>query len=555
MKQRDLIRQGSDILGLDPRLAAKRFDELDLSRRIELVLAMPPDRRRLDLILLSARPALLVRALPPEDFILTVKEIGEADSGELFELSSDEQTTYLSDLELFVRGGIDLGRLAYLNETFFRCSRERMLRWIKSLDFEVLVLMFERTLLPIDKESIESLSDRLAARVTTPDGYHYLLVKLGADFELVKKLADFIYIEDQELFMALIGNMGTTPPAEVEQQATHWRDARLADRGWPDLESAAQIYRPRRPEQTGQVRLPAGVENPPRFALQPGLWGSLLDGGLNAVEDPASQAGQLANLINRVVIADGLLPTELDALRLAGERVKGYMEIGLAVLGARDAESAGRTMAQIPLLHVFQVAWESLCKRAARARELRGKVPAKMLELLDEPLADVLAQTAARRPLFLPEAELVAREYRDLGELSQTDSRLDLAEALLSTAAALDLDVDRLPDPFPPGAQPESPQALKLSCWLLTVFARERMDLGDRHQPFPRASLAQLFESLPGAGSALERELGAWAGKHLIEPPAGLGAMLAKLQKLAVELLGHDAAALDPRFVEGLWIA
>ena len=37
MKRSDLISQGSEILTLEPQLAAQRFDELELSRRIELM--------------------------------------------------------------------------------------------------------------------------------------------------------------------------------------------------------------------------------------------------------------------------------------------------------------------------------------------------------------------------------------------------------------------------------------------------------------------------------------------------------------------------------------
>jgi hypothetical protein len=555
MKRQDLLQLGSQIVGLDPQQAGRQIDSLDLSERVELVLALPADRRRLDLILLSAKPDQLVQALPPEDFILTLKGIGEADSVELIELSSDEQTTYLADLELYVRRGIDLGHLAYLNELFFKCSRERMLRWLRTLDFEILVLLFERTLLPVDKEALDSLPDRLAERVMTPDGYHYMIVKLGADFKLVKKLVDFIYIEDQELFFALMGNIGTTPTAETEQQTFRWRNGRLADRGWPNLEAALELYRPRDPAQIKRSALPSGPENPPRYTLQAGSWGSLLNAGLDTIENPSPQAGQLANLVNRVAIGDGLLPSDPETLRFAAERVKGYLEIGLALLGARDNEAAGRLISDIPLLHIFQVAWEAISRRAARARELLAKTPPGMLSLVDEPYREVLPLTAARRPLFIPAGELVAGEYRSLADLIQTDERLDFISAQLRLAAALGLDVARLPDPFPEGSHPESYEALSLSTWLLTVFARDRMRLGEPHLPFPIGSLEQLFKSLPHDAPKLEQELGRWAGPYSERIPAGLGALLAKLCDLIKELLVHDPTTLDPRFIEGLWIS
>ncbi len=74
------LEQAQQLLALDPQQAATSFDKLSLSDRLELVLAVPPGPKRQDLILRSNYARELTEALTPEDFVVTVKAIGERDS-------------------------------------------------------------------------------------------------------------------------------------------------------------------------------------------------------------------------------------------------------------------------------------------------------------------------------------------------------------------------------------------------------------------------------------------------------------------------------------------
>ena len=548
--------QALEIFKLEPRQAAERLDALPVEQRVDLVLSLPTGKQRMDLILMSSRPEELTRAIPPEDLVLGIKDLGDTDAVPLLEMASNRQVNYLFDLELWIREGMDLGRLLHWIEILFECGKPRVLSWIRSVDFELLVLLFERTVLLLEPEELENLPERLNDRIYTPDNTHYLLVKLGADYGLLKQFLDLMFAEDPDLFFALTGNLGTTPPAEVEELAYRWRTGRLADRGWPDLDEAQELYQPAEPDQVRpRDRMPFGIADPPRFPLERRYTGRLLQAGIERLEPGprALVAGQLANLINRVIIADGMSPGEAESLKAASDRVRGRLEIGLFLLGAGDPETAARLLNTVPLVDVAKVAQGAISKRAQRARKIMSSRSAYLLDWLPQPLPDCLKALLAARPLFVPLEEMLPREFADAADLDMLDKDLDLIEAAFVLGDALGLKRGALK--MVPGCIPESPEGLTFYTLLLTGFARKAVGLQSGVEPLPARNLKELFERLPRERDALYRKLRDWAGSLADPPPAGLDRLTAALAHLAwQEILVHQPGELDARFIEGLWL-
>jgi hypothetical protein len=554
----ELKEKALAILRLDSEQAAASIDALPEDRQVDLVLSLPNGKQRMDLVLASSRPEELTRAIPPEDLVLSIKDIGDADAVPLLEMASDRQLTYLFDLELWIREGIDLGRLLHWLEILFECGKPRVLRWLRSVDFELLVLLFERTLLLLEPDELENLPDRLSGRLYTPDNNHYLLIKLGADYNLLRQFLDLMFAEDPDLFFALTGNLGTNPPAELEELAYRWRTGRLADRGWPDLDEALQLYQP---AEADQVRprdlLPQGFEQPPRFPLQRRYTGKLLQAGVEKIE--AKQRGrvavQLANLINRVIISDGMTPGEAESLERAGDRVKGRLEIGLTLLGATQAETSARLLAGVPLVDVFRVAQGAINRRVQRARQIITSPAAGLLDSLPAPLPDCVKALLASRPLFISFEEMLPREFADPADLDMLDKDLDLFEAAFALGGALGLKRSLSAADFPEGSHPESPQGLSFYALLLTGFARNLLRLETRTEPLPFEFLPRLFDQLPRERNALYQKIRDWAGAWFDAPPAGLDRLTAGLAHLMLQqILVHRPEDLDPRFQEGLWL-
>jgi hypothetical protein len=413
-------------------------------------------------------------------------------------------------------------------------------------------------LLLLEREELENLPDRLSSRIFSPDNTHYLLVKLGADYDLLKNCMDLMFANDQDLFFALMGNLGTIPPAEVEELAYRWRTGRLADRGWPDLDEALQMYQPAEPDQIRHPDpLPVGFSNPPRFPLERRYTGRLLQAGIEELEeDPKNLvASQLANLINRVIISDGMIPGEAESLKQASERVKGCLEIGLTRLGANQADASARLLAGVPLVDVFRVAQGAIMKRVQRARAMMAKKSAGLLDSLPAPLSDCLRALLASRPLFVSFEEMLPREFAGPDDLAMLDQDLDLIEAALVLGDALGLARSALAKSFPQGSHPESPEGLTFYTLLLTGFARQLVGLETRAEPLPLELLPRLFDQLPRERNALYQKIRDWAAGLVDASPSGLDRLVAGLAQLAwQEILVHEPQKLDPRFVEGLWL-
>lgn len=558
MKELNSLPTARDLLKMDSADAGQAMRAMTIEQQREQVLSLSPGRRRQDLILLSDQPETLTRSLAPEDFALTIKEIGEPDALAMIEMSSDAQLTNLLDLDIWVGADLDLGQVDHWLIMLMECGSERVMRWINRTDFELLVLVFERWCVMVDREAIDTLPDSVAARVVSPDNYHFFLVKIGADLTHMRDLIDLLWAEDQKRLLAIVGNLGTTPPAELEELALRWRSARLADRGWPDLELALGIYNARviDPDQT-PARQPAGIDQPPHYPLQQVFAGRLFPAGLAAVDgqsDRENLAGQVANLINRIIVADGLPAADPKSLELAGKTIAGRLEIGLNEAGVQDARQAAQALRSLPLLHLAQAAHSAILKRRTRAVGLLETDAGDLLSLENDVIRDRLTALLRKRPLFIAEAGELAREFGGPEDLRILDRNLDRFEAALQLAEPLGLASEVLPDPLPAGSSPNSLEGLSLDMLLLTAFARHKLGLPKLLAPLPGDRLTDLFAALPKNVHGLSDELLTWARGITAAELPGLEGLAHDLATLAADVLVHKAGELDPRYQASFWL-
>jgi hypothetical protein len=554
----ELARHGEELLRMPLPEAARALDRLTLSERVELVLALPPGPKRQELILRSSNPAELARELPVEDFVLTLKTIGYGDALPLIALSSAEQLGHALDLDLWRLEGVDLGRFQEWLRLLGASHPERLDRYLDEGEFELLALMAERWLSTVDREALPDLPDDQAARVVTPDNYHVFVVHPGADLDVIRDLVERLYRHDREKFFALWGNLGTNPPAEIEERARRFRDGRLADRGWPELEEAEEFYRPLKPAEARRGRnIPRGVENPPRFALAvPG--GPLWNDALSRVEDEALRgrlASQAANLVNRVLVADGRLAAEMAETRYAFERVLGRLEIGLSLLGARDGAEARRWIESVPLIDLCRVAQDAILQRARRARGLLEPPPGHWVPHLPHPMPELLSNLATPRPRLVDPDTLLPREFGSIADFDPLDAALDRCQTLLHLAGALG-GPQRLPRPFPPGSIPPGPEGLEIPTLLATAFVRQRLRLPPEPAPVPFSAAPRIRQALPGNMRDLAEEISKFLVK-LGGARNGDGDALAEwlAANLWEDVVSRRPEELDERFCPCLWWA
>ena len=557
--QMQLRGDAREILKLDSAEATRRMQSLSSDEQLQLVLSLEPGPRRQDLILRSDRPELLTRSMPEEDFTMTVKQIGDQDSLPLVEMSSNEQLAYLLDLDMWVKTDLDMQQVEHWLEIILECGPKRFLRWTDNADFELLVLLFERWCVLVDKEAILDLPDSVANRVISPDNYHHFLVKIGADMTLMRKITDLLFHEDKERFLAITGNLGTTPPAELEELVYRWRTARLADRGWPDEEEAAAFYQVLSADRIpSNTRLPTPAYQVPRFPLQQWWRGPLFPKALELTDDPDLQdklALQVANLINRVIITDGLIAGDTQSMDEAAKIVSGRLEVGLVELGATDARSAKQIISKTPLIFVVQVANDAIMKRRTRAIALSKASTGGLLEYMQAPVPEQLQLLSRIRPVVLDEDGLLPRPIQSMSDLVALDSVMDLIEAALLLAQKLKIHSKKIRGQFSPGTYPSSAQELTLQAILATCFVRAFLGMDAEPAPVPMDDLRHLAQKLPEDSTSIIKELESWTTSLGQKRHPGLSRLLDQLARnLSQWLIRLGKTDVDPRYMKGLWV-
>ncbi|RME27149.1 MAG: hypothetical protein D6806_05080 [Deltaproteobacteria bacterium] len=279
----------------------------------------------------------------------------------------------------------------------------------------------------------------------------------------------------------------------------------------------------------------------------------MLERAMNLAGDPARIASQIANLVNRLVVVQGLPPAEPESVRAAAEQLSSRLELALEISSATTAAEAAGLLERYPLLHLLQVANHEVDARARRARKLATD-SARLGGLLDDPLPDVLDALKPIWPLFYSAEKLQPEQFRTTRQLEITDAQLDLIEAYIRFGEAAGISERNLPRKMPPASFPPDKPSLNCSVLLATLFARSRLALPAVLEPLPIESLGTLLDSLPESPPELKRLIEQWL-EELVHPvPAATGRIASVLTRLLWGYLEVPFDRFDPRFVEGLWL-
>ncbi|RMF76809.1 MAG: hypothetical protein D6738_00555 [Acidobacteria bacterium] len=542
------------------------------------ILALPPERRAAA-ILASADAAALIRSLGPQDFYLSLVEADPDDALALLAAARREQVDLVFDLDGWDGDEPAVERLGRWLGLLHQANPEQLVSWLLEADEPTVVLVLSRLIhvYKLDESSDPGFWPPEDREVPSLDGVYFLEPRdeapeaafpaLWSAFALLRERA-------RQAYEALLEQVLWVIPAEQQEEAWERREARLAERGFPPLEEALEVWAPGHLEQAGvraaiRERLaalprPAGAADapphdpPPLPAPLPPGEGALLAEGAGLLDERrrAAIAHALVRLGNRFAVASrdplGDPETHAAGLRTALSMVL----LALDELGAADAGAAARALANIPTFELCRIGVGAVRERVARAHRLASgwlaRVPHGRARL-EVDLDEILAGLLAPRP-GLPESGAL-RPPRARADLERVDRALDVIEDLgrfvtgtLGLAGA-DRDLPEL-DPLP--ARRERPDECLWSEIALTALARRA--LGDPLRPAPltreqgRAALAALL----GDGAPPRR-----ATPRLFELAREAGLGEAATRHLA-DRLEHDAGDLSPaalpdtRFVRAL---
>jgi len=520
-------------------------------------LARARGKKRLDVILDSRDPSRLVRELPAEDLFLAIHDIGLADAAPLVRLATPEQFRAFVDLDAWKENELDTHQMLL----WLRLARgeedEDYRAKLAALDMEVVELLLRSIVQIFDLEEEGEPGDEVEGTIErTPEGRFMLVYPSeGAEYAAARRVIGDLYAEDPFRAGRLLYAVRWELTSELTESALRWRDARLADLGFPSLEEAVGLYA----KVDLHAPLPppgAPLEEPPGFFLAALESGSLFDRAAGLLPDEKRDELQLhlVGLVNAAMVADRVDPAEVDEVREHARMVRDTLALGLAHLAGDDAGAASAHLAGAALKRIFQIGFTRTLELQWRAQRLVRALPLRLPGaesfLPEPPDGEALAAVLRRRPRYADGLEV--RPFATLADLDRISAALDRVEALGNRLAELGLDPARAAAMVVASWGDAGLARVRFGELLLTAAARAAAGL-----PSAFGAEALPASALAAAAKAAFRDDGtvqpAFRDAALASAGAELrGAAESALDRLETELgpqvIAEGTDALDPRF-------
>ena len=549
-------------------LTKEQFSPLPLPEQLDH-LARVDAKTRQELILSARHSVALTRALSAEMLLYTLKEVGLADSVELLALAAPEQVRDMIDLDCWRKDHLDDRRMLSWLMLLDEAGSGKLAEWFLHADNELLVFLVKGHLEVVRKADIEDDLGFDQTRYFTFDD-QYLLRFLGEEEPILQLLLERLRVLDYDCYKNVLENSLFDLESVLEETALRWRNARLADRGYPSYDDAQELFRFRPPELVSLDRYRRAARSPLRFAhdeelIPPNHALSLLEVSDSFLVRALSvlPAGdfelvsqELAYLTNQVVIAEACDPGELAEVRRCVELTHDYLNIGLAYIAQSEEAVASRLLHECTLRPFFQVGVNLIARLQQGLKQievhLRQSGIPHWVAYLDSPFQETCLGVQ-RRPVrfflgLVTPGEILYQRFRTLSEVQQVETVLAQVPRWFAAMQHWGL--------LPEGRATEG---ITLEALWNTAFARWVVEERTAVRPLSRAELVVLQERLRRKHIEEESATFVAVGSHhcqwTSEEEEAILALAAHAREKLREALAVDATTADLRFIEGLLIA
>jgi hypothetical protein len=536
-----------------PDTRQEEFLNLPFQEKLEFLYGLPARQKR-DLILSAPEAERLVQSFAPETLFYTLKEIGVADAGDLLSLAVPEQIRWLFDLDCWDKDRPNLARMREWIEAISEAGRIRMAEGLMGLDLELVSLLLRQYIrvhrLADPQDSPDAPSDRFVQF-----DEHYLIEFIRHD-PIHAHILEFLeetFERDYNYFTGLMDEIYWGVEAELEEQAYQFRSARLADRGFPDYFDAQSVFAYLNPQHFHEIRAqyPPPIRDslddievlPPEMAPAPAdLENSLFNAALTAgfaAQGMRQLRSEMAMVSNQVLVARSVDFGDLDAVRVAVEMIRNYMNLGLEHLAGGDLKAAIEHLRDTHLQQLFRLGVSLTIDLRKRTETVVAKFGlasdrAREISYLDSPFREAIAGFMQRQPQFYSGLDrggsVVMREFRSMRDLHLGYAMLEQIDAVPELfKALLKLDIAA------PGFRAQiAGYDIRLSQILLTALVREMLDERLAIEPIEANRLDQARAAIMTAGA----------------PPARLGdAFRRRVEETMQVRLGESARRRSSDFV------
>ncbi len=516
-------------------------------------------RQKTRLLLDAVNGAELMAQLSTQEVYLLVMERGPEFLPELLGMASPEQWTGLIDLDCWQGDRFDAEKARRWLEILLENDDQTIVAILQRINFEQLILICKSEMEIVSgPESIEDDDKRVEA--VKRDGGYQINYRSSKSAKLFESLLEHLHASDPQFFLYLLEAIRAETMSLIEESVYQQRAARMLDMGIPDPLTARKVYAWLDPERFRQQAPTKHVPGEfagcaPGFLLtlsRPGgLFGKILTEGLEEV-----MAWELAGLVNKVIMADGVDLANSAAVGQTIDKVNGYLNLALTWLCGDDVAAARERLQTTYWEDLFRVGYSLTLRLQKRARVLAGTTLAAYLDDKARACLKALLETPPR--LFEGVMDATRAGTRHFSEPAEIDAvsrwlaRIELQRSLFEDGLPF-----ALPEPAGldlTGCTPESADDLSLVEFFLTALSNKL--LGGDLLPLPIAEedLAALHGMVCQAGGIrprLREETVKWLESQV---PGGGEFAHYCLDIWAEEFCAIALEDLDPRFVGGLII-
>lgn len=478
-----------------------------------------PSETALDVILDSPNAPALIQSFPEGDLHLLVNEIGIEDALPLLAMASDEQWSYMLDMEAW--DGDQISPASSINwiDHLLKADPERFTGSFLDGHLEDIELYIFKNMKVniagqyVDPDRFDSRWDtfdgKLYFRFVDPPQYTGIESYIHNRESILTRFLERLSEQDHSRYLEIMMEAASIMPSETEEQAYRLRNERLAEKGLVPPEEAIGIYQPLRPGDiealTGsQKKAALPVESPFSStlpALQADRSGHIFGDAMALVSSEEIMLRiqeELAGLANRIISADRLRIRERGQLDAVIEKATGYIGIGIESIGGRDGPIGPRDAADLleryPLSMLFRLGYGRALRLKTQARQWHTRSWPVTRGLSDsfwgEEFQGVLEGLLIDRPLFYCRYQHGGyhREFADLSDIRVTRRALQDLTAVDTVLSRLSIgSLSDVHDPI----RPYSYKNL-----LLTLWARNRLGLSDTLSPIPMSAFMSLLKDL-----------------------------------------------------------
>jgi hypothetical protein len=567
--------------------ALERLRTLREKRQQAMALA-PKDA--MECILQDPQSLALVHSFPEQDFYFLIHDIGPEDAGPLLSLASNRQWEHLVDLETWQKDQIDSRAVSRWLDLLLQADPSRFVNWFLNEKLEFLEFFLYKNIEVRVREHDQDPSEFGKEFFSLDNTYFIRFIDQPADApenelseeqrknfisRLAATLADF----DHRFYQGVLLEATHLIPAETEEDCYHWRNVRLAEKGFLPHDEAIGIYQPVKPQdlakQSAKIIPPA--EDPasmfpvPQYPIRLLVEDNHFTRALAALDSENVLnhiQNEFANLCNQIIVADHKTIRERDHLRDIVKKACGYISIGLERLSEDnakvDSNRAAASISRYPLRQIFRVGFGEALKLKWQAEKWLDQCwfarSGLRLTFWGEQWLGVLGGLLIKKPLFYDNYKtgVLYREFDSLEDVNTTEDNFNQIKAIDDLLSLMSIDIDR----------PSSYGFLTYKNLILTQWTRHYLKIStEKLKPLALNEFKPFFEELlpgqPAGGIDQKRKipqemkrkfldwLAADTGLKDFEITGRLGHTLEYLFEEIEGELGQVAGnKLDPRYVQ-----